>query len=300
MKNILIAGGSGLIGTSISDYLHSKDYSISWLSRDPKNKPYPCYYWDPAIQEMDIQALERVDVFINLAGSSIGDGRWTETRKKDILQSRLDAIQTLKLHLAKHNHKIPLLIQASAMGYYGNRPAEVLTENSNAANNDFLSRTTVLWEQASNSLDSFFVNKSILRTGLYLHPQAGVWPKLIQTLPFHIVNYFGKGQQLYSWIHYMDFNRIIEWIIEHPISGIFNVTAPQAISNKDLATRICALAHNNCITFSIPEFLLQWILGEQSRLLLNSSNVYPAHILKHKFAFQYETADQAIKDLLGH
>jgi len=297
MKRILIAGGSGLIGTSLSDFLASKNYQVSWLSRNASQQTFPTFYWNPEKLELDSKALQNQDVLINLAGSSIGEGRWTSDRKAQILDSRIASIKTLKQHLSTLNKKIPLLIQASAIGYYGNCGDQILNEESNCCVPDFLSQTCARWEQEASQLKDYVENMSIIRTGLYLNSSGGIWPKIIQTKALRFLNYFGSGEQFYSWIHELDYNRAIKFIIEQKLSGVFNFTSPHAIKNKNLVKTICKLSKQTCICFPVPTFMLKLILGEQATLLLNSNNVTPKHLLDAGFTFTQDTFEKAVTAL---
>ena len=297
MKRILIAGGSGLIGTCLSDFLASKNYQVSWLSRNASPQAFPTFYWNPDKMELDSKALQNQDVIINLAGSSIGEGRWTSDRKMQILNSRIASIKTLKQHLSTLNKKIPLLIQASAIGYYGNCGDQILNEDSNCCVPDFLSQTCARCEQEASQLKDFVEKMSIIRTGLYLNTKGGIWPKIIQTKALRFLNYFGSGEQYYSWIHELDYNRAIEFIIEQKLSGVFNFTSPHAIKNRKLVKTICKLSKDACICFPVPAFILKLILGEQVNLLLNSAKVYPQNLLNSGFTFSNDTFEKAVTTL---
>lgn len=299
MKRILIAGGSGLIGKSLSDYLASKDYEISWLSRNPVPGNYPVYYWNPDKLDIDGNALIDQDVIVNLAGSSIGEGRWTSNRKAQILNSRIAAIQTLRQKLNCLNLKFPQWIQASAIGYYGNCDAQILNEEATVGKEDFLSRTCAIWEQEATQIKAHVEQLSIVRTGLYLSPHGGMWPKLIQTKKFGFLNYFGSGNQMYSWIHESDYNRAIEFLIENKSSGLFNFCTPNALSNKEMVKVICKFSTHPCFNFPVPAIILKLILGEKARLLLNSSRVYPQHLLDSGFKFKLPEIKDAILELIG-
>ncbi|MBK7358016.1 MAG: TIGR01777 family protein [Saprospiraceae bacterium] len=297
MKRILIAGGSGLIGTCLSDFLASKNYQVSWLSRNASPQAFPTFYWNPEKMELDSKALQNLDVLINLSGSSIGEGRWTSNRKTQILNSRIASIKTLKQHLSTLNIKIPLLIQASAIGYYGNCGDQTLNEDSDCCEPDFLSQTCARWEQEATQLKDYVENMSIIRTGLYLNTSGGVWPKLIQTKALRFLNYFGSGEQYYSWIHAQDYNRAIEFIIQNNASGIFNFTSPHAVKNRNLVKTICKLSKDTCICLPVPAFILKLILGEQANLLLNSAKVYPQNLLNSGFTFSNDTFEKAVTTL---
>lgn len=299
MKKIIIAGGSGLIGSSLSSYFTSAGHKVFWLSRGQKENSYPVYNWNPENQYLDEAALWSKDVLIQLTGCSIADKPWTFERKNEIINSRIQAIKTLCFHLKKENIRIPQIIQMSAIAYYGNEPDKVWTENNNLIGGSFLQTVCQIWEEEAQCLKGFTDHFSILRTGLYLSPTGGIWPKMIQTKTYHFLNYFGNGKQFYSWIHYKDFNRAVTFLIDNQLSGIFNLTAPHPVMNKFFMKQVCNLSSTKTFLFSVPEFILKFILGEQSELVLSSSNVIPKALLDNGFNFQFNKVEEAIKELLN-
>ncbi|MBK8956745.1 MAG: TIGR01777 family protein [Saprospiraceae bacterium] len=298
MANILIAGANGLIGRSLSAYLSLQGHDIKWLVRRKSgNNNYLQFLWDPASGTLEKEAFDGIDVLINLAGSPIAAGRWTQKRKADILNSRIQSIQTLREGLDCISKRPTQIIQASAIGYYGHRPGERLTETGSPGSEGFLCQTTRQWESEANSLKAYTQTLTIVRTGLYLHPDGGVWPKLIMTLPFRILNYFGNGNQIYSWIHHEDYQRAIEHLIQYKIEGAVNLTAPNPVSNKELINAIKA-HYPWKLVFSVPSILLQTALGEMSSLLLDSCNALPEKLVESSFQFQFHKIEHAVSALL--
>ena len=299
MKNIIITGGSGLIGRGLSSYLEKEGNQVGWLSRGKFVDKQQAYLWNPDKTELDMAALTDKDVLIQLAGSNIADGRWTTKRKRDIIESRVKAIQNLYKHLKKNQLRIPHIIQASAIGIYGDRGSEFLNEYSHPGNEGFLTEVCKIWETEATSLKEFTDCFTIIRTGLYMSPKGGIWPKMIQTKRFGFLVSFGDGSQFYSWIHHLDYNRAISQILKQQLSGVINLTAPNPISNKDLIFEINQQLKRKVFQFAVPEFLLKLILGELSQSVLSSAFVLPQVLIKSGFEFQFEKLDKAIIDLLN-
>lgn len=298
MKKILVTGGSGLIGTSLSDFLTQEGHHISWLSRNSKPTNYQSFLWNPTASEMDYAALKNKDVLIQLAGINIAGGLWTTKRKKVIIDSRVKAIETLYHHLKKHQLRIPHIIQASAIGFYGNRGLEVINEDSTAGKEGFLTEVCKIWESEASCLKEFTDCLSIIRTGLYLSPKGGIWPKMIQTKCFGFLVSFGDGSQYYSWIHHLDYNGAISKIINQQLRGIINLTAPNPVSNKDFISEINHQLSRKVFQFSVPAFALKLLLGELSQSVLSSAFVMPQVLIDNGYAFQFGKLDLAIKNLM--
>lgn len=299
MKNILIAGGSGLIGKCLSDYFTEMGYAVTWLSRKRDGNKYHSFYWNPGDYFCDAEAFHHVDVLIQLAGDNIGSGWWTEKKKNKILQSRIRAIQTIHKQLKKYNLRIPHILQASAIGYYGSRTDEILTEYSKGSSRGFLSQVVNTWEAEAGVLKEHCECLTILRTGLYLNPAGGVWPELTQTKRFGFLVVPGEGKQYYSWIHYQDYNRAIAMIISGKIAGTVNLTAPNPLTAQDFMNCIAKVSGQKMFIVKVPAFLFRYLLGEKAQLLLDSARVIPEGLLKQNFTFKYPQLSEAILNLYG-
>lgn len=300
MKKIIIAGGTGLIGRSLQTFLSKEGHEVAYLSRGTYLGKKNYYVWNPDRLIMDYLALKDKDVLIQLAGSNIGKGLWTNKKKQEILDSRLRAIQTLYLHLKKNELFIPHIIQASAIGYYGNAAAKILHENSPPGKEGFLAEVCKKWEAEAECLREFTDHLTIVRTGLYLDNKGGVWPKLIQSKAFRLLVYFGDGNQYYSWIHSSDYNRAISFILEKKLQGVFNLTAPNPVSNKNLLLEIDKQSNRKHFMMSIPASFIRILIGEQSQLVLDSNYVLPTRLLENGFEFIYPDLDKAVVELLKH
>lgn len=298
---ILIAGGSGLIGSRLVEYLPKEKYNFHILSRSQKNNRgnLKFFIWNTKEKSMDTAALEGVDVVINLAGAGIADKRWTAARKKVILSSRLDSIEALALNLENLEVKPKLYIGASAVGYYGNQGDKLLTE-SDAAGTGFLAEVTSKWETATVALGEKFARHTALRIGIVLSSQGGALKEILKPAALGSYGYFGDGKAYYSWIHIDDVCKIIEHHITNDSSeGVYNVTAPEPITIKALVKAVKAAKGGLGLVMPVPVFALKAILGEMTQMLTDSMRVAPQRLEQEGFEWNFYEPVIAIKDILG-
>ena len=299
--NVLITGGTGLIGTELSTQLINKGYQVTILSRNPSlNKIVPdarIVSWDGMSLKGWAQEMDQVDVVVNLAGASIGEGRWTSERKNEIYASRINAGKAIfnAIKLAKGRKRV--LLQASAVGYYGNSGECILDETS-PPGNDFLSKLCMAWEASTANVEQFSVRRIVLRTGLVLTPKAGVLRKLLLPFRFFAGGKYGNGEQWWPWIHIVDqINSMIYLIENEKASGVFNLTAPQPIKMKDFGKTLArALSRPYCAP--IPGFILEIALGEMSKIILEGQRALPIRLLNTGYTFKFEYLSGALEDLL--
>jgi uncharacterized protein (TIGR01777 family) len=295
MQTILISGGSGLIGTDLRKYFTALGYSSRILSRKSTNKKDNSYYWNITDKTIDPYAFEDVDIVINLAGSSIIGGRWTKARKKELAHSRVDSTQLLIDTINQQNLPVKHFIQASAMGYYGNSMDQIITTES-PKGNDFMANLCSEWEAASNKLNPT-VKKSILRIGLYLSLDGGVYPILSQLARFNILSAFGNGQMWAGYTHHLEFADLIHQIIQDKIpSDTYNAVGAQPFQMNELIK--CVIQKSGKANFlpNVPAFLLKLVLGEASATLLNSYKITSPKLASHEI-YKYEGIKQAIQSL---
>ena len=296
MKSVLIAGGTGLIGKHLADRL-KKQYRVTILSRSLQSENNGVSYaqWHP--ERSEIKGVGSMpDVVINLAGAGIADARWTNARKNELIQSRVAPALSLATWLKEKGHTPQLYIGASAIGFYGDRGSEILDEDSTAGNG-FLSSCVQAWESAHASVDAH--RKVLTRIGIVLSTRGGALPKMMQTVPtLRLLPYFGNGHQMQSWIHIDDLCSIIVACIEDDrYHGSINAVGPAAMSNKDMVSVIRNSLGFFTWTAPVPTFVLKLILGEMSHVVLDSTRVLPAILMKNNFNFTFPELHQAIQDL---
>ena len=298
MKNICIAGSNGLIGQALSQQFEKEGHQVRWLVRRfyPKIK-YSQFLWDPGKGEVDILAFKNADVLINLAGSSLAGGLWTSHRKNEIVQSRLLSISTLVDVLVRNQIRIPHIVQASAIGYYGDSGSDIVMENSPSTSLDFLPALCRSWEKSAGDFLKCCGKLTIVRTGLYLSNKGGMWPQLMMGLPFGLLPCFGDGNQMYSWIYEKDYTRAFSFLLEEGVSGAVNMTAPGVCSQLDILKEVKRAHRSRLFLVHIPESILHLLPGRQARLLLDSCNAIPHLLLEKGFQFEYPEIKDAVYSL---
>jgi uncharacterized protein (TIGR01777 family) len=292
---ILIAGGTGLIGSRLCRMLSDKGYEVCILTRNKKSKSrYTTFAWNPSKNEIDPAAMQNASAVINLAGSGIADHRWTTSYKKEIIQSRLEATSTLLAEIKKHSG-VKSYIAASAIGFYGNRGEELLDESS-APGTGFLSDTTKEWESSS---DSCMIRRVLIRTGIVLTPNGGALPPLARPVKAMIAPVIG-GNQYMSWIHIDDLcNMFISAIEDNNWNGIYNAVAPAAVTHREFVSTLKQVLNPNAIGINVPARFIKLLLGEQSAIILDSTNVKPARATTAGFNFRFNNLSDALKNLYG-
>lgn len=300
MATILIAGGTGLIGKRLSQYLVNAGHSVRHLSRKAQpNAPIPTYAWDPSTGQIDTLALEGVEIIINLAGAGIADKPWTKARKEVITSSRVQSALLLRDAILKMKTDRPALyISSAAIGYYGDRQSEWMTEESKPGIG-FLTESCVAWENAIQEVAQTGIRTVALRIGIVLSKQGGVLPKLLLPTQFGVAPYFGQGQQWYSWIHIDDLCSMFLYAIENKsITGTYNACAPQPVTNKEFMECIVRATKRAALVFPAPAFLLRLGMGEMADTVLYSTRVNVDKIQHNGFSFRYPYLEQALKSLL--
>jgi uncharacterized protein len=299
MKNILIAGGTGLVGSRLSHILRGMDYTVSHLSRrENLNAEFPAYAWDVEKQTLDVRAIAQADCIINLAGSGIVDKRWTAARKKDIIDSRVQSALLLKNTLSTTNHKIKAYLSASAIGFYGDRENELLSENA-PSGTGFLTESTVAWEKAAAEVGKTGIRTVALRIGIVMSTKGGALQKMLISFLFRMGVYFGNGQQWYSWIHIDDLCRMFVWAIENEKAhGVYNAVSPNPLPNYALTKAISTAKGGAYLLIPAPAFALRLVMGEMADAVLYSTHAASQKIENEGFTFQFPEAVSALKDLL--
>jgi uncharacterized protein (TIGR01777 family) len=304
MPTVLIAGGTGLIGTALTGALTAKGYEIIILSRSRKQAPaknISYATWDIQAQTIDEEAVGKADYLIHLAGENVGEGRWTDKRKKEIIDSRVQSTMLLARSLEKIPNRIRAFVSASAIGYYGPDPQipnpRPFVETDPPAH-DFLGTVAKKWEEAVHAVDSLGKRLVIFRTGIVWSREGGAYPEFKKPLRFGLAAVLGKGKQIMSWIHIHDLVRLYMEAIENEnLKGVYNAVAPQPISNAELVRRMAEARGKFYIKANIPPFVLKTVLGEMSIEVLKSTTVSPAKIEKTGFLFSFPSAAEAIKNL---
>ena len=298
---IVIIGGKGTIGRAITEAAIAKGHHIVILSRrthkaGPSSAQVVLQQWDGKSAVDLRRIIDGLDAVINLAGENIGKGLWTDKRKIELLNSRLEPANALVEALKLCQQPPSTLIQASAIGYYGFGSEE--KDESSAPGEDYLANFAVQWEASTQDVEAFGIRRIIIRTGIVLQKGEGVLPQLM--LPFRLMvgGPVGSGKQVYSWIHIRDEAAAILFLLEKPeAKGIFNLTAPTPMSNSEMG-RVLARVTKRPYWMPVPAFLLKLVLGEMSTLVLDGQKVMPKRLLEAGYKFSFNDLDDAVHDLL--
>jgi uncharacterized protein (TIGR01777 family) len=297
MSTVLLAGGSGLIGQRLSVLLEKKGYEVIFLSRK-ESSDNRFFQWDIKKGTIDSVAIERADYVINLAGAGIVDKRWTDNRKKILIESRTQTAVLLKESFEKIK-KPKAYISASAIGFYGNRGDEWLTENSEPQPEDFLSECTMAWENAAKNMAKSNIRTAIFRIGIVLSMNGGALPEMILPMKFGARVSFGDGKAYYPWVHIDDVCHMFIWALENEqANGIYNAVAPEPLMIEDLVKEIQEARGGFAFPIPAPSFALKLVMGEMADMLLNSARVSAEKVLASGYKFKFPEIQPALKNIL--
>lgn len=297
---ILVAGGSGLVGTSLIKKLVAQNHEVINLTTNrgvhgQTKVGARQVFWNPAesfIQDIDSIACDAV---VNLAGYSISN-RWTKKNKQLLISSRLDSTHTLVQAITEKKITPRIYVQASASGYYPSSDA-VMKEDS-PAGNDFLANLVQQWEMASSSLNQTEVRRVILRFGMVLGKEGGALKQLVPLFKMGLGSGLGNGKQLVSWIHVDDLaDMIIHSIQYDDVRGTYNASSPQVVSNKELSKTLAQALHKPFFLPNVPAFALKLVLGEMASILLVCQNLSVDKIMQTGFTFKYGELKNALEHL---
>lgn len=297
-----ITGGTGLIGTELTSKLLAEGHEITIYTRNivkartifsnPSNTIFFCNNLDTP------ELLKDIDVVINLAGESIGKGRWSKQRKEQLRDSRIKTTKKLVEQIRTSTNPPKLFISGSAIGYYGSQGDTILTEES-IGKTEFTHTLCSEWEAIAKEAQSEKTRVAILRTGVVLSSKGGMIPEIIKPFKYGLGSIMGNGEQFFSWIHITDMIDAIKFIIENKaLSGAINMTAPNPVTNKIFSKALAKQLHKPC-WFKIPSFVLSLILGEASTLILGSQRAIPEKLLGANFQFKYAKINEALEDIIN-
>ena len=303
---VIITGGSGLIGTALTQRLLADQHEVIILSRSPEKQPFPVgvqgVAWDGKTAGSWHTHINEDTAIVHLAGASIaGDGfipnHWTAERKKAIRDSRIQSGQAVAAGIEAAAHKPRLLIQASAVGFYGPCGDEVITETS-PPGNDFLAGICVDWEAVTASVEAMGIRRIVIRTGLVLTLDGGPLPLLVLQYKLFAGGRLGNGRQWWPWIHLDDEVKAIAYLLENESAeGVYNLTAPNPLTNNDFGKALGKVL-NRPHLIPVPAFVLKLVLGEIATLALDGQRAVPQRLQEAGYTFKFTEAKPALADLL--
>lgn len=298
MKKILIAGATGFVGKHLINYLLEKGYSINALSRSKQvshhsNLSY--FQWDISNGFIDGKAFEKVTTIINLTGANIGEKRWTDKRKTEILESRIKSISLLYNYVREYNLKIDTFISSSAVGYYGAVTLnETFTENS-PKGTDFLAEVCQKWEHAAFMFSDLAIRTIIFRKGVIVGKDGGIYQKLSPLANRSINIALGNGKQFFPWIDVRDLVRLYDFGLTYSeMSGVYNVVATEHITMNEFSISLLQCFRKKSILPNVPKFIIQLLLGKMSVMLLEGSRVSNQKLKKVGFNFEFDKVESSL------
>ena len=292
---IVVAGGSGFLGGALVRAWRGDGHEVKVLTRRPRNADdVP---WAPESGGSAVAAvLEQSDAVVNLAGEGIADKRWTPERKAAILNSRVTSTRALANAVRACAKPPRAFISASAVGFYGTREDETVTEES-AAGGDFLSTVCRSWEHETNAAAGV-ARVVLLRSGVVLAAGGGALPRMALPFRFFAGGRLGSGRQYMSWIHLEDWVEMVRWALRTEVSGPLNLTSPHPVTNVEF-TRALGNAMHRPTMFPVPAIALRMMLGKEfaDALLLGGQRVLPTKAERLGFQFRFATVDSALRDI---
>ncbi len=295
---ILLSGASGFIGSALRRVLEQEGHEVSALSRSaPADSS--AVQWDPDSGELDPVALEGCDAVVHLAGEGIGDRRWNEANKRRVRDSRIKGTTLLSRTLAKLDRPPAVLLSASAIGFYGDRGDEALTENA-PAGGGFLAGVVQAWEESTAPARDSGIRVVTMRSGLVLDGGGGVLKR--QLIPFRLGmgGRLGAGRQYWSWITLEDEVRAMQHLLDADVSGAVNLTAPTPVTNAEF-TAVLGRVLSRPAFLSVPPVALEVVLGKEmaTEMLFFSQRVVPSKLEGSGFRFRHPELESALRAVLG-
>ncbi len=300
MATILITGGTGVVGRFLSKKLKDKGYSVATLGRASKNgSEINTYTWDIEKNEIEKEALEKVDYIIHLAGANISESKWTAKRKKIIIDSRVKSAQLIFEKLKENTNQVKAFISASAIGYYGAISTDKIFSETDTPANDFLGETCLKWEQAADRFEELGIRVVKIRTGIVLTKQGGALAKMITPIKLGIGSPIGNGKQYLPWIHIEDLCDIyIKAIEDAQMKGVYNAVAPDHKTNRDFTKTLAVVLRKPLWFPNIPALVMKIIFGEMSVMLLKGSRVSSEKITNAGYKFKFPNLKETFVNLL--
>src|SRR6056297_215941 len=296
---VLISGATGLVGQELVGQCHAKGYDVNFLTTSKRKlvseTNYKGFYWNPKTGEINKDCLKGVSVIINLAGASISK-RWTSSYKKQVLESRIDSLDTLyQLVADSPEHQVTSFISASAIGIYPNSLDNYYEEQESGVDDSFLGEVVAAWERKTDEFKAFDIAVSKVRIGLVLSTKGGALPEIAKPIKLYVGAAFGSGEQWQSWIHITVLARRFLFIAENNLKGVYNGVAPNPITNNRLVKEVAKILEKPLFLPNIPRFVMRTILGEMSYILFASQRVSSKKIEEEGFDFEYQNICNALE-----
>lgn len=297
---ILITGASGLIGFHLTKLLLEKGHDVAHLGRKKSaGSNVKQFTWDPLKETIEKGALAWADAIVHLAGANVSEGRWTDKRKKEIIDSRVKGAQLLAKAVPEEHSNAKVFISAAAVGWYGMITSDKIFTEKDPPANDFFGTVCLKWENAADLLEEAGLRMVKLRIGVVLAKESGALPQLAAPVKWFAGSPLGSGKQWMPWIHIDDLCALfLKAIEDESMSGAYNAAAAQHVTNKEFVRSVGKVLHRPVFFPPVPKFALKLFLGEMSGIVTEGSRVSNEKVLKTGFVFKYGELLPALRDLL--
>jgi uncharacterized protein (TIGR01777 family) len=299
MAIILITGGSGLVGKALTKRLILEGHEVRILSRYPKSTDsIKSFFWNVEKQKVDEKAFENVEHIVHLAGSGIADKRWTNARKQDIIDSRVNSMKLITDVVKKKNIKLKSFVGASAIGIYGMTTSEKIFSEIDNGTDDFLSFSCAQWENSYIEIQTLSEKSCILRIGVVLSKDGGALKKLLPLFQLGLGSAVGSGKQYMPWIFIDDLVSVFyEALFNQNFSGIYNAVSSEHITNQQFSKQLSKSLSKPFFVPNVPSFLLKLLFGEMANVLLEGSRVSNQKLLNSGFLLKYPSIFRALNKI---
>jgi uncharacterized protein (TIGR01777 family) len=296
-KNVLISGGSGLVGTAIMDLLISKGYTVALLSRSAGAGKTRRFQWDIDAKTIDPEAIEFADIIIHLAGENVSSKRWSAKQKKRIVDSRVESTKLLYEAIKASTKKPELFISASAVGYYGYKDPQNAAIESDSSGDDFLARTVDLWEGEVKKFEALTIPTIRVRIGVVIAPKGGLLKSILPFVKWGLAAPIGSGKQFVPWIELSDLAQLFYFVMtkEKP-AKVYNAVAPEFLTNKDLMRALAQKMNKPFFLPPVPSFMIRLLYGEMGDIILFGKKVSSEKVRSDGFRFKSTSLEEVIKN----
>ena len=299
MAIILITGGSGLVGKALTKRLILEGHEVRILSRYPKSTDsIKSFFWNVEKQKVDEKAFENVEHIVHLAGSGIADKRWTNARKQDIIDSRVNSMKLITDVVKKKNIKLKSFVGASAIGIYGMTTSEKIFSEIDNGTDDFLTQSCTKWENSYQQIQTLSSKNCIIRIGVVLSKDGGALKKLLPLFQLGLGSAVGSGKQYMPWIFIDDLVSVFyEALFNQNFSGIYNAVSSEHITNQQFSKQLSKSLSKPFFVPNVPSFLLKLLFGEMANVLLEGSRVSNQKLLNSGFLLKYPSIFRALNKI---
>ena len=301
MAVILISGGTGLVGKALTKYLISLGHEVRILSRNPQStSQLKSFYWNVEKNEIDEKAFDGVEHVVHLAGSGIADKRWTDTRKQDIIDSRVNSMKLITDVVIKKNIQLKSFVGASAIGIYGMTTSEKIFTETDIGKDDFLTQSCTQWENSYQQIQTVSQKNSIIRIGVVLCKDGGALKRLLPLFNLGLGSAVGSGKQYMPWIHIEDLVSVFhEALFNSNYYGIYNAVSNEETTSNSFSKQLAKTLSKPFFFPNVPAFALKLLFGEMANVLLEGSRVSNQKLANANFQFKYPSLLEALREIVS-